>query len=310
MRKAPHPSRTGSLPCPAVCRNQAGMALVLVLWVITLLAVIAASFTLGMRREAGTIRHVVEVAEARAIAETGVRFAMLGLLEDDEDLRWQADGSAHEFRLGEATLTVRVRDEAGRVNINSASPELIEGLLLSAGLGDAGEREALRDNILDWRDPSPHRRGAALSEAQYRAAGLDYGPRNGPFLAVEELLLVPGMAPGLYRRLLPLVTINSGQAGVNPASARREVLMALPGADPALVDAYLEERETAREQGMPPPPFGGEGFGGDGGITYSVESLVRLPSGLQQGIRAVMVLETSTIDEPYRIIHYRPEGSS
>ncbi len=286
------------------------MALVLVLWVITLLAVIAASFTLGMRREAGTIRHMVEVAEARAAAEAGVRFAMLGLTESDEELAWKPDGRPRQLRFGDATLVIRVRSESGRVDINHAPPELIDGVLRAAGMEDGGARAALVDSILDWRDPSPLRRAAGLSEADYRAAGLDYGPRNEPFLGVEELLLVPGMTPDLYRRIRPMVTVHSRQAGIDATSADRDVLLALPGIDAGEVDAFLERREEAREQDLPDPALEWAGLGGGGGLAYSVEAVARMPSGLEQGLRVVLMPETAAGREPYRIVHYRLEGGA
>ena len=165
-------------------RGQRGMALVLVLWVITLLAVIAGSFSLGMRREAVTVRNLMEVARAQATAEAGIRLAMLGLMEADEDTRWRADGTPYEIQFGEASLRIRIRDESGRIDINEASPELIDGALLSVGLQDPGERAALRDNILGWRGDGPHS-NSDVSAEQYRSAGLDYGPRNGPFASAE-----------------------------------------------------------------------------------------------------------------------------
>lgn len=283
------------------------MALVMVLWVITLLTVIAASFTLGMRRETGTIWHLAEVSQARAAAEAGVRFAMLGLLESDDMLAWKADGTVREFVFGDIVLVVTVTDEAGRVDLNTGSPELIDGLLRSVGLEDETSRDVLRDSILDWRDPSPFRRMAGLSEADYRAAGREYGPGNAPFLSLEELLLVPGVTPELYRRLLPMLTVHSLQSGINFSVASKEVLMALPGIDARMVEAYLARREEARELGHPAPGFEGLGLGSNQGRAYSVESFARMPSGLEQGLRVVLVGAVGLGREPYTIVHYRWE---
>jgi len=56
---------------------------------------------------------------------------------------------------------------------------------------------------------------------------------------MEELQLVLGMRPEIYRRLAPLITVYSRQAGVNPQVASREVLLAVPGLGPETVDAIL-----------------------------------------------------------------------
>jgi general secretion pathway protein K len=172
------------------------------------------------------------------------------------------------------------------------------------GLQDPGERAALRDNILGWRGDGPHS-NSDVSAEQYRSAGLDYGPRNGPFASAEELMLIPGMTPTIYRRLLPLVTTHSGEGNIDIRSASRLVLMSLPGVDPDAVDAYLAEREAAREQGLPIPEFPESGTGASDTGIYSVESVSRLPSGLEQGIRVSMRAERSPNLEPFRIVHYR-----
>ena len=47
------------------------------------------------------------------------------------------------------------------------------------------------------------KRPNGAEEPDYRAAGLSYKPANGPFQAIEELQLVLGMRPEIYRRIAP-----------------------------------------------------------------------------------------------------------
>lgn len=286
------------------------MALVLVLWVVTLLTVVATSFTLGMRREAGSIQNMIEIAEGRAMAEAGVRMAMLALDHPVEDKRWQADGRTHTIEWQSARIRVRVADVASRVDINLAQRDLLDGLLRQAGMDDAGNRQALVDNILDWRDPSPHRRAEGLGAAGYRAAGLEYGPYNGPFRTVEELLLIPGMKPEVYRRLESMVTVHSRQARVHVKSAERDVLLALPGGDPSIIEGFLAQRKAAYEQNEPLPALGhtAEGLGASSGVAYTVRSSARLASGFEYSIEVDMARATERGREPYRIIRYRTGG--
>ncbi len=61
--------------------NQSGIALVIVLWVIALLAVVAVSFTTATRSQANLVRNLVENAKAEALADAGLYRAILGLLE-------------------------------------------------------------------------------------------------------------------------------------------------------------------------------------------------------------------------------------
>jgi hypothetical protein len=49
--------------------------------------------------------------------------------------------------------------------------------------------------------------------------------------------------------------VYSRQAGINPMTASRDVLLALPNVTPEAVEDYLARRRDAIEQRLPPPPF-------------------------------------------------------
>ena len=66
-------------------RRQSGIALVLVLWVITLLAVIAGNFAFSMRGEAQIARNLVSTAQAQAHADAGVQRAWYELMKPPAD---------------------------------------------------------------------------------------------------------------------------------------------------------------------------------------------------------------------------------
>ena len=63
------------------------------------------------------------------------------------------------------------------------------------------------------------------------------------------------MTPALFARIAPVITVTSGQPGINPATASRAVLLALPNATPAVVDSFLQQRAEALEANLPVPPF-------------------------------------------------------
>ncbi len=66
---------------PGSPRRARGLALVTVLWVLMLLALIAASFIRTTRTEVNLTRNLIENAEAEALADAGVYRAVLGLFE-------------------------------------------------------------------------------------------------------------------------------------------------------------------------------------------------------------------------------------
>jgi general secretion pathway protein K len=240
-------------PEGADMRSERGVALVLVLWVSVLLTVVASSFIVERRTEAIIVRNSVSLARAEAAADAGVYRGIYDMYRSDNPPeRWKRDGSVQEWSFDSIPVRVELRDESAKIDINTASEPLLRGLLTSSGLSDADAAKLL-DAILDWRDPDALKRPNGAEEPDYRDAGLTYKPANSAFQAIEELQLVLGMRPELYRRLAPSITVFSRQPGVNPQIASREVLLAIPGLTPEIVDRYVADREEARRQGLPLP---------------------------------------------------------
>ena len=231
-----------------------GVALVIVLWLVALLAIIAAGYTVSTRTETVLSRHWIESAQARASAEAGLRIALLELLRagvaDGSGLR--TDGSVYETAFNGSRLRIAIIDEGGKIDLNTASGDLIDGLLASVGVEDE-ERKRLLDAILDWRDVDQLRRVNGAEDEDYAALGYPYGAGDRHFDSVEDLALVLGMAPELYRRLEGALTVYSGEAGINPAIAPRRVLLAAPGIDAAEVEHYIQRREQLGGSGLLPP---------------------------------------------------------
>lgn len=263
-------------------RRQSGVALVLVLWVITLLSVIAGNFAFSMRGEAKIARNLVSTAQAQALADAGVQKAWFELSKPPTDLqRWQANGVAHQFTMGDAVLTVTLQDETGKIDLNTASDALLQGLFKSVGLNEEAS-VALVDAVVDWRDADKLRRLHGAEEDNYHAAGKSYIPTNTPFETVDELQRVLGMSPDLYRKLAPALTVYSKQAGVNTAVSPRAVLLAIPGVNPAMVEQYLVQRQGLLTGGQKALPFAGAGsfgFGSTGLSTYTARCEVKMPDG-------------------------------
>lgn len=240
-------------------QRQGGVALVLVLWVITLLAVIAGNFAFSMRGEAQITRNLLSTAQARAQADAGVQRAWFELMKPPTDTeRWQGNGVAHELLLDGVTLRVTIQDESGKIDLNFASDALLKGLFISVGMSEEASA-ALLDAVLDWRDADHLKRLHGAEDEDYRAAGKSYGPSNSPFETVDELQRVLGMTPELYLKLAPALTVYSRQPGVNTAVATREVLLAIPGVNAAMVEQYLVQRQTLLATGQKAPPFIGAG---------------------------------------------------
>jgi general secretion pathway protein K len=237
---------------------QQGLALVLVLWMMTLLTVIASSFVFSTRTEATLALSLVAQSRAEALADAGVNKALHELIARPftDANRWSGDGRPHFWQFEDGNITIIVRDESALIDINSGARPLLLALFLHVGLS-SDAAEALVDAVQDWRDSDSHKHPRGAEATDYLAAGLLHKPANAPFSGIDELRLVLGMNEEIYRRIAGLITVYSGQSGINPAIAPREVLLALPGADPAQVDAFVAGREAALAtpgQGFPEFP--------------------------------------------------------
>lgn len=262
-------------------RRQQGVALVLVIWLATLLTVVAASFAFTARTDTLVVRNSISMARAEAAADAGVTRAVWENYRiDNSPEQWRRDGAAHEMVFDEAVLKVEMRDESARIDINTASDALLRGLMVSVGLSDE-EAARLVDAIADWRDPDSLKRLNGAEEADYQAAGLSYRPANAPFQAIEELQLVLGMRPDIYRRIAPMITVYSRQSGVATTAATREVLLAIPGVTAEQVESFIARREEARANKLPIPMFveAGPYVSAPSGQVTTVRSEARLPDG-------------------------------
>jgi general secretion pathway protein K len=240
-------------------RHQSGVALVLVLWAITLLSVVAGNFAYSMRSEAQIARNLLAAAQAKSAADAGVQRAWFELLKPaTEPQRWQGNGVTHEGVFNGAQLRITLLDESGKIDLNFATDALLKGLFASVGLTQEASATLL-DQVLDWRDPDKLRRPNGAEEDEYRAAGKNYTPSNAPFETVDELQRLLGMNADLYHKLAPALTVHSRMPGVNTAVAPYAALLALPGVGPASAEQYVRQRQNAYLNGQSAPPLAATG---------------------------------------------------
>lgn len=215
-----------------------GVALISVLWVTSLLAVLAASFASSSRTEARLARNGMENAKAEALADGAVHRAILALLDHNPQTAWRVNGVVYAFVLGEGEVQVTIEDEDGKLDLNEAPLELLAGLFRALGV-EAEQAQVLADRIGDFRDRDGEPEPLGAEDPAYLNAGLVLGAADRPFASESELLHVLGMSPGLYERVRPYVTVYSGRGGIDPMRAARPVLEALPGSTPEVVKMLL-----------------------------------------------------------------------
>ena len=236
-------------------RRARGIALVLVLWAVTLLTVIASSFAYTSRTETLLARNQATAVRAQVLADAGIERALYELYKPLTDpQRWKTDGRTYPWAFDGVTVRIMIRDESAKINLNRAPEALIQGLLRNAGLNDE-EVARLADAIADWRDPDDFRRANGAEARDYEDAGRNYTPANGAFETIDDLRLVLNMTPEVYKKISGSLTVHSARTGFNSLTAAPEVLYAIPEVNRDAVAQYIAQRERARKEGQPLVPF-------------------------------------------------------
>ncbi len=314
--------------------DRKGIALVAVLWVLVLLSVIAAAFVTETRTEVNLARNAVENAKARALAGAGVQRAVLALLAARRESRegqeaegpgvedfavfegapgqgepeaaaigaaggLRVDGTVYAWRFAGAEVLISVQDEGGKIDLNRASEEMLEGLFVSAGLP---ERQAagLAEAIADFRDEDDERRAFGAEDEDYRAAGLEWGAKDAPFETVSELTQVLGLTRALYQRVRPALTVHSRRARVERGVAPPIVVAALSGEEAETLGAAGEAGDTV------PLALGRVRRGGR---AFTVRAEAVTGTGARFVREAVVDLRASA-GQPFRVLAWRQGRAS
>ena len=209
-------------------KQHRGLAMVIVLWIISLLTIMAGSFTLTMRRETTVISAIKDNAVALALAETGVTVAQQMMLLPDHEKRWATNGQVYHFNYQESKIRVKILAAHGKVDINTAEESILTQLLSVTELEEEAQ-QALVNAIMDWRDDDDLIRIQGAEKKQYDEAGLTYQPRNKAFQSIDELQMVLGMTADLFKKIQPLVTIYSGLKKVDIRFASGQIKQLISG---------------------------------------------------------------------------------
>ncbi len=214
--------------------RQRGIALVLVLWVLTLLTVMAVGMTAAQRTETALSDNHVSGARFRAAADAAIAFTVLVFAmpppdaTDPDVSAWLPNGVAVPWRFGGVDLAIRVFNEGSRIDLNQAPPELLSALLVTLGM-EEDPAASLAAAIVDWRDEDDLSLLNGAEDRDYRDAGRTLGAKDAPFEAVEELMQVLGMTPAIYARLAAEVSVDLEGAGFDERFASAAAIAATQG---------------------------------------------------------------------------------
>lgn len=217
-----------------------GVALILVLWVLTLLSVMATQFAYSMRGEAEVTRNFREETEAYYQAKAGIHLAIREIMQDPDVDTEDPSGKLTFYKIppagtGEDGKPVRphapnrtgipvgvdgigkvdytIEDENGKLNLNGLDDQQTRLLLKKCGgMEEGAELDELANSIMDWKDPDTNHRAGGAENSYYESLNPPYRSKDADFNTLQELLLVKGMTREIYDRISPFLTVYKTQS--------------------------------------------------------------------------------------------------
>lgn len=177
-------------------KRQKGAALLLVLWVIAILGAVSIGVLTNLRIE--TLQGYNELQRSKALiaAEGGIDMAVKMLVSDSGDL--VPSGDIFPFELDGIRITVRVRSEHGKLDINFCQLDSFSSLLLYFG-ATPQQSTSITNQLYERRNQAK------------------------PLRHLEELMDFSPMSDELYEKIQPFITLWSGR-GVPDAAYTAEPL--------------------------------------------------------------------------------------
>lgn len=230
-------------------RGEEGFILIVALAVMSILAVLSMSY-------AHLARNASEQTSMAADRLAGFYAAESGIARARARLAGKSDPPP-KFAVGEWTVEVRVSDDESKINLNSASRELLANLFSLYGIKNQ-DRDILVDSLMDWIDANElHRLNGAESD-YYKAQGFAYGAKNAPVESIGELTRVRGFPADLLERRFERgsdsfafadCVRSEGDTPVNINTALAPILRAI-GLNESEVSAVIKARAKSSWEGL------------------------------------------------------------
>jgi len=171
------------------------MVLIAVLWMIAVMTAIVAVVGQTSRLNMKMAMAAADEVRCKWACRAGTENA-IGILNEDvrdsdclSDLWSDNDEDFNDVVMERCRYSVRVRDEAGKLNLNVATKDQLMALPYM--------EEEIAEAILDWRDNDDEPQTQGAEAGYYENLPIPYKIRNGPFRTVRELLRVKGVTEDL-----------------------------------------------------------------------------------------------------------------
>ncbi len=178
-------------------RHDSGTVLIVTMWIVLVLAGLVLVFARRVRVEAVASANQVASLQALATVRGAVQFVLANLDGTDGTAPSEADTPCEAVQVGsglfwvlragledDSTYCFGIVDEASKINLNSATSEMLLKL--------PGMTAELAASIVDWRDADSDVSPGGAEGEYYLLLSDPYYCKNAPFETVEEILLVKG----------------------------------------------------------------------------------------------------------------------
>jgi type II secretory pathway component PulK len=178
-------------------RRTSGTVLIVTIWVVLVLAGLALVFARSMRVSAIVAANHTASLEAECIAAGAAEYIRAQLVKGEEEEMTPDEKSDlyQAMEVGEGYFWVLhsnlgddddyaygLTDEASKINLNSASQEMLQNL--------PGMTAELAASIIDWRDEDSEVSTGGAESEYYLLQSEPYNCKNAPLQTVEEILLI------------------------------------------------------------------------------------------------------------------------
>jgi type II secretory pathway component PulK len=277
-----------------------GVALISVLWVLAVLSVVGLGFAMTVRVDTELSANSLWEAQALDLANSGVEFTLEAIKAEREqgkvycgltDSWFSYTSDDLNLTFDEGGFSIRVVDEAGKLDINTANESQLLYFL---------QDENLTMSIIDWRDSDDEALAGGTETAIYEQHVPPYVPRNDRFRTIGELALVDGVTPtalwgqedarfaerklGETRGWADLLTVCSIDSNLTPTGDKKvnlntaeddEITQALELLlDESKIQAILDYREQ----------FQSNNNGGNSGAPTAVPNMGNMPNVDVEGL--------------------------
>jgi general secretion pathway protein K len=268
-------------------KKDKGFAVIIALIAVTVLTIMAGEFAYSMKVETRLAANTNNDEEFYWIGRGGVERACWWLaLEGNQPyssrMQYWAGGpgdgpetngplagmSLQDFQIGEGTVSLKMEEQESKININTADGPLLQQVLSVQG-ADPNSVAVVSDSVLDWIDADDNTRPAGAESDYYLGLTPAYYAKNAPMDSIEELLLVKGVTPDMFKGTPPedapqhqlgfghapgqeatyafglrdvFTPFSSGK--INLLTANDQVLQLIPGLDTAAAQAIESVRDS------------------------------------------------------------------